>query len=323
MPKILYSEEVETNQISEVFYNEEKEIMLHKTLNKDMNSYAKNLVPINVPEYWNSLLPDVLLFHMHTYFEITEVISGKALFVANNQCIEINTGDILMFNENVPHCWCPDPVDPAVLKVYYFYPHLLLNKNFTEEKYGFLHTLYSGNYPFFFFKSNTDMNNSVKSILSSIYDEFVMKKTAYQLVIISKLLEMSSVLIRYIDASYASRFQDSSKIKTHVGYSSVNTAIDYINSHYLEPDFRISKISQIVSMNGNYFSGLFKKSMGMTPENYLKSLRVSKAVELLSSSNLSVAEIGQLCGYESFSSFYRSFISIMGISPSNYKKTHK
>jgi AraC-like DNA-binding protein len=228
-----------------------------------------------------------------------------------------------MFNENKPHFWFPSPDAPVIINVFHFFPNLLLSKNFTEEKYGFLYSLYSNHFSHLLLESGSEINGEISALLDTIYFEFTREKLSYQIMIIAKLLEMSSSLIRYLNSQAYAQANTPFPVKKYTGYNSVNEAIDFINTNYLDPKLTAAQISQHISMNSNSFSSLFKKSMGLTISDYIGQLRISKSIELFANPNLSITEISHLCGYETFSSYYRTFVRIFGISPSEYKKSHK
>ncbi len=63
----------------------------------------------------------------------------------------------------------------------------------------------------------------------------------------------------------------------------------------------------------------FKRSTGMTPNNYLQQLRIEAARHLLEVSSKGVEEITSLVGYDNPSSFRRLFKTMTGLSPREYR----
>ena len=61
----------------------------------------------------------------------------------------------------------------------------------------------------------------------------------------------------------------------------------------------------------------------MTVTEYIKNLRIKKAKELMTETDLSILEIAQRVGYEHNSSFTRVFKEIEGISPAQFRKESK
>ncbi len=72
-----------------------------------------------------------------------------------------------------------------------------------------------------------------------------------------------------------------------------------------------------------YLSKLIKRATGKTFKQILQEKRFAKAVHMLESTRLPVADIAQYVGYENTSYFHRRFLELYGMTPSDYrKKTH-
>lgn len=69
-----------------------------------------------------------------------------------------------------------------------------------------------------------------------------------------------------------------------------------------------------------YFSRLFHESVGITFKQYLTSLRLEYAKQLLSEDKLSIIDIGYECGFNTPSQFFRAFRSAVGSTPSEFRK---
>ena len=96
-------------------------------------------------------------------------------------------------------------------------------------------------------------------------------------------------------------------------------ALDYIHAHYHE-DLNISQLAQMLHLNNNYFTKLFKQEMGVTPIRYIQTMRFEKAQHLLKYTHLTVTEIGRQVGIDDTLYFSRGFKAFAGCSPSEYRK---
>ena len=63
-----------------------------------------------------------------------------------------------------------------------------------------------------------------------------------------------------------------------------------------------------------------RQKTGMTFKEYLTSLRMKKAADLLYTTKDSIADIAQSCGYRGSSTFYRLFQEYHGMAPGQYRK---
>ena len=97
-----------------------------------------------------------------------------------------------------------------------------------------------------------------------------------------------------------------------------------IINNYARSDFALDESIHTMPFHYDYLRKLFKKEMGVTPLEYMTGLRMKKAEVMLTtmwSSDYSVAEIGELCGYEDALYFSRVFKKYFGCSPSSFAKT--
>ena len=100
----------------------------------------------------------------------------------------------------------------------------------------------------------------------------------------------------------------------------IQKAKEYIRHNY-QDDLTLNDVATHVFLNGNYFSTLFKQKTGDTFRNYLRNVRIEKAKELLSSTNLRIYEIALLVGYNEHSHFVRAFKSVTGKSPGEFRES--
>ena len=76
-----------------------------------------------------------------------------------------------------------------------------------------------------------------------------------------------------------------------------------------------------VALSPYYLIRLFRRTYKQTPHQYLIQVRISRAKELLSNSDLSITEICADVGFESLGSFTALFRKSVGLSPSVYRRS--
>ena len=82
----------------------------------------------------------------------------------------------------------------------------------------------------------------------------------------------------------------------------------------------LDQLAQIASLNKYHLSHIFTRDYGISPINYLLSLRIRESRMLLRSTDHTLAQIAQLVGFSSPSYFSQSFRKATGISPAQYRK---
>ena len=80
------------------------------------------------------------------------------------------------------------------------------------------------------------------------------------------------------------------------------------------------QLSNEINYSYVYLSKHFSKHTGISYTEYVCHFRINEACYLLANTNSTVLDIAYNCGFDSLRSFNRSFKSIMGITPSSYRK---
>lgn len=103
--------------------------------------------------------------------------------------------------------------------------------------------------------------------------------------------------------------------------SILKSAIAYIDSHYMDEDLSLNTAAQVANISANHFSALFSQNMGQTFIEYLTSLRMRHARELLRCTGKRSSEIAAEVGYKDAHYFSYLFKKTQGMTPSEYRKT--
>ena len=109
--------------------------------------------------------------------------------------------------------------------------------------------------------------------------------------------------------------QDVDEHKTNI---KMQKAIEYIKEKYAT-DLNMAVVSNYISMNYSLFSFTFKQYTGTNFVNYLKNIRVGEAKKLLTGTDMKINEISQAVGYDHEKHFMKTFKSITGLTPSQYR----
>ena len=95
-----------------------------------------------------------------------------------------------------------------------------------------------------------------------------------------------------------------------------------IQKEYSSPDFSISVLADTFHVSIAYMSYLFKKGFDVNFSDYLWNIRMKKAEELLSETDMNIDQISIQVGYLNTSSFRRKFKQETGLTPSQYRSKH-
>ena len=103
--------------------------------------------------------------------------------------------------------------------------------------------------------------------------------------------------------------------------SVLKQAIDFIDGHYMDEEISLNRVAHAANVSANHFSALFSQNMGQTFIEYLTSLRMDKAKELLRCTSKRSSEIAGEVGYKDAHYFSYLFKKTQGMTPSEYRKT--
>lgn len=129
-------------------------------------------------------------------------------------------------------------------------------------------------------------------------------------------VELKSVmkeLLAYVQAAFSflpETGQHSPKVKE---------ALEFIHQNFITP-ISLDTVSQVIGLNGAYLSRIFKEETGKGMTEYTKELRIQKARILLENSSYSIKNICNMCGFNDYGYFIRSFKAITGESPVQYRQ---
>jgi len=100
----------------------------------------------------------------------------------------------------------------------------------------------------------------------------------------------------------------------------VKKVTSYMHEHLGEP-IGLDELAALAGLSRFHFCTAFKKATGRTPHEYLVTLRVERARQLLSNPALRITDIALVVGYETPSSFAASFRKVVGITPTDFRRS--
>ncbi|QHW35077.1 response regulator [Paenibacillus rhizovicinus] len=99
----------------------------------------------------------------------------------------------------------------------------------------------------------------------------------------------------------------------------IDVALQYLKAHYNE-ELSLEKVASVVFLNPIYFSQLFKQKTGQGYKEYVISLRIEQAKELLQQHGLKLADIAERIGYGDVRHFTQVFRKKMNVTPTEYRQ---
>lgn len=129
---------------------------------------------------------------------------------------------------------------------------------------------------------------------------------------------LTNALVVNLLRDYTVQKKDLSLESVGLSDSKLLNVTNYINDN-IAAEIKLSDLAALAGISQFHFSRLFKKSVGISPIQYLIKQRIERAKLLLKNSELSVTEIALSCGFNSHSHLGKYFRQLTGFSPSEYR----
>lgn len=151
------------------------------------------------------------------------------------------------------------------------------------------------------------------AIFEEIIEETLQKRPHYEMLCISRLLYLFSLIQRE-----ATQISNSQNKALH----SVAHAVQHMN-RYFDSSMTLEDYAAMCRMSKYHFLRVFKQVTGVTPMEYRNRVRIDHAKELLGNRYFSVSEIAEALGYTSLAYFSVQFKRATGVTPTEYQNGKK
>lgn len=247
--------------------------------------------------------------HWHDEVEIIYVKKGKITIFIEEAVFHANAGDLFFVNSGELHFMESD--DMSVEYYTLLFPLTFLSFQIEDalEKEFFLPLRQK---KLCFPSQLQDMipKNQVCKMVQELINVNDEKDTSYQLRTRIILLEIIECLIKeraFLQAEFANATDMQREL------------ITFIQKHYMEK-ITLGMLAEEFHLSEKYVSWYFKEHFSISFMQYVLHLRMSKAKELLISTDMPITEVALSCGYPSVNLFIRNFKEVHGVTPLQYRK---
>ena len=257
--------------------------------------------------------------HSHEFFEIVYVVDGFTLHSAGGAINLLVAGDLFFVKPGEEHSY----INAYQTKLY----NLIFNKaelgSFASEMAGLpgLDDMLGddpgpADEPRRIRLLHVPMHErrNIESSLLAIEAERENRKTGWETVL---RIRLAAFLLRY-SRLYADQW-DNRVISADDYYGYVYKILTYVDTHYSE-NITMNDLSEVTGLSPDYMTRKFKSALHMTPSEYVRKFRIARAMELLCTTDLSVAAVAARTGFSDVSLFSRIFKQAVGLPPASYRK---
>lgn len=236
--------------------------------------------------------------HTHHFTELFYIVKGKGAFVLHDHEFPVKENDLVIMNPNIEHTERSNQEDSLEYIALGIEGILFtLPKEDDSQTHLFI---YQGN--------QTD----ILFYLNRLLDEVKYKRAAYK-VICHNIVE---IIIAKLNRTQNITMKENEPKRIN---QSVAIVMHYINQNFRDA-MTLDTLADIGIINKYYLAHQFKEDIGLSPIEYLNSVRFKEAKTLLETTDLTISEIARFNGFSSQSFFSQAFKRETNMTPSAYRK---
>ena len=244
--------------------------------------------------------------HFHDSYEIYYLLSGNRRYLVKNDLFDVYPGDLVLVPNMTIHRTLNIPGEQNEK----YHSRYLLSPSIDMIPDIFLPLFEHHHY-----RIPKEQQPAIMACFSDIAFNSKHQDCYCDIANQANLIKILTILARH-------NFSDSGTQAVSKTDIMMRQAASYIKEN-CDKVLTLQSVADHFEISREYFSTTFKSSTGFGFNDYLNQMRVSKASTLLLSTNLSIAEISKLCGFNDSNYFANVFRKNLGLTPSQFRVLKK
>lgn len=240
-------------------------------------------------------------FHYHDSYELYYLAGGSRRILVQDRIYELNAGDAVLFKPNIFH---RSMNSGAHIRYNIEFTSEFMRDYFTEKAAAELLSCFDTEY----IRLERDECTELERLFRAARSEYESGGIFYiSFAGILKLLCSAAVRVPLKPAQPLTKAS-----------RTLQPVIEYINKSYAHID-GIDEIAAQCYLNKSYLCRLFKKETGMTLTQYINNVRIQRACDMISDTELDMTEIALRCGFSSAAYFSSMFKAEVKCTPTEFR----
>lgn len=255
--------------------------------------------------------------HSHDFYEFVLVEKGFSLHMCQNSTTIVTPGDLFAIRPREIHSY----ISAHHTKIY----NILFMTSAISDMYDRLSELPgldqifgTGAKSFKCLKLDHAEMQKFLSLIEGITEEYRKPDAGSEL----RIKALLTLFLTAYSRAFAEHNSNDRKDRQETNFAPIYRVLELIEENPCL-DLTVDQMSKAARLSHDYMSRIFKNKTGMTPAKFLRNYRVTKAAELLCSTDMSISKIAVSLGFCDISVFSRQFKQIVGSSPSEFRKSYK
>lgn len=253
--------------------------------------------------------------HWHSELEFTVVVQGQMEYCIGDKTFLAKAGTGMLANANVLHmARAVDGGDCTYLVVILDPVMIYGQENSAARRYvdAVLHT---PEFNAMLFSPEVPWQRDVMDLLREVRRLDEQRPVCFELEVEARLCRLWSLLYQNTVTALP---ESDRPIPVPVSLNHLKQALDFIHQHYPEK-VSLADIARAGNVSPGECCRIFKKTLRLSPIQYLLDYRVRKSLPLLLEEGLNITEIAGLTGFSSASYFAEVFRAHMRMTPREYR----
>ena len=133
-----------------------------------------------------------------------------------------------------------------------------------------------------------------------------------------RFIESKSIILQLLSRFFDTKQHDKMTVQQK-DFPNIKNAVRYIKEN-IDQELNVKQLAEMSYLSPDYFSRIFKRTMGVRPIEYIHRRRLQRAKLLLLTTETPVEQIALKIGFSSVSYFLRIFKKYVGTTPAKYRK---
>lgn len=245
--------------------------------------------------------------HMHDYFEVDLVLSGRCTVVVDGHSYTMGPEDVITIDGHTSHEL--RSTECTFICVQF-------------EQSIFEQTLPDPQHPQFFCNSAVQGDNaafaSIRTLVARIIKNNADQQTGYELRNWAYIYQLMDVMYNNFRL-HRTHAQD---VQSHRHAARVTQIARLVREHHTE-NLSLSRLAEMIHLSAPYLSKFFDQQFGMTFLNYLTQIRLNHAVDELLNTEKIIEDVSADSGFPNSHAFVQAFKKEFGVLPSVYRRQNR
>lgn len=252
-------------------------------------------------------------FHLHKKYELYYQVDGTRRYYINDSAYLVNAGNLVLIGPNEVHK--TGSVEDR--------PHTRYVVNFDHDYFDPMAAALPGVNLLAGFEAGIHVMNvpprdrtMVEQLLDRVYKQRENQSDEARAL---RLLQMSQLML------YVGHYANAAEVepdKNRIVNKTVEAIQSYVSTHY-QQNLTLTSIAAQFYMSPFYVSRLFKRVTNLGLVEYINSVRIMAARNLLETTSLHIPNVAEAAGFSTTAHFSRVFKESTGLSPQQYRKYYR